>query len=72
MDFAFYFCSSQILIICGLLCIFARGFLWRIYARDTERPQPRQWTTITVGLGALFIVGSFLSVWMLATIVNQG
>ncbi len=71
MDLAFYFCSSQILIICSLLCIFARGHLWRIYARD-NRPQPRIWTSITLGLGAIFLLGSFLAVWMLATLVNQG
>ncbi len=72
MDLVFYFCSSQILMVCGLTCIFARGFLWRIYTRDNQRPQSRAWTTVTLGLGALFLVGSFLSVWMLATLVNQG
>jgi hypothetical protein len=71
MTFAFYFCSSQILIICSLMCIFARGFLWRVYARD-EQPQPRNWTAIMLGLGAFFLVGSLLSVWMLAVTVNQG
>jgi hypothetical protein len=72
MDFAFYFCSSQILIVCSLFCIFARGFLWRVYARDEQRPQPRFWTRLMLGLGALFLIGSFLSVWMLSVTVNQG
>lgn len=71
MTFAFYFCSSQILIVCSLLCIFARGFLWRAYARD-ERPLPRYWTALMLGLGVLFLVGSLLAVWMLAVTVNQG
>jgi hypothetical protein len=70
MDLAFYFCSSQILLVCSLTCIFGRGFLWRRYARD-ERPQPRPWTLAMLGLGALFLLGSLLAVWMLAALVNQ-
>ncbi|MFN8374289.1 MAG: hypothetical protein U0694_15600 [Anaerolineae bacterium] len=70
MDFVFYFCSSQILILCSLICFFARGILWRTYARD-ERPQPSYWTPVMLGLGTVFLLGSFLAVWMLVTLVNQ-
>lgn len=70
METWLYFCSSQVLILASLGCFFGQGWMWRRYAGD-GRTMPLWWRVMLLALGALFLLGALLAVYMLAILLTR-